>query len=256
MISETRIPLGLQMNVSVRSRLHTHRPYVVFSSGYGRFGFDEPLQLEVIKVLDRLAIGWVQYEYAERTSQSGMTDLLISSGLNALRSVCRWARAEVSAPLGLFGISFGGNISLEAALLERPSMVFVVNPVFDYVDYREQQLGEAQMLQWARDGVTAIQYERTVQSYYRFVDEARRQALMERVRDVPCRLIACQGSADPILGTRYLEELAKACPRAATHVIDGADHAMHEPHDVRQVAALAEGAAGEWLDSLLAARAA
>lgn len=256
MISETRIPVGLRMHVSVRSRLQIHRPYVVFSSGYGRFGFDEPLQLGVIRILERLGIGWVQYEYPERSSHGGMTDLLISSGLNALRSVCRWSRAEVRAPLGLFGISFGGNISLEAALLEDPSIVFVVNPVFDYVEYRKQQLGDAQMLQWARDGVTAIQYERTVQSYYRFVDEARHQALMERVRDVPCRVIACQGSADPILGTRYLEDLARACPRAATYVIDGADHAMHEPNDVQQVAAVAEGAAGEWLDSVLAARAA
>ena len=254
--ASTRLELGVGMELALRSSLIGNRPCMVLSSGYGRFGHDEPIQLALIDALEETRVGWIQYQYAERNAHSQTTDLLISSGLHALRPTCRWARGQVTGAVGLFGISFGANISLEAAPLERPAVVLVVNPVFDYVDYRTQQLGETAMQRWADTGVTSISYDQDVRSYHRFMEEARHQDLMHRCRDIACKVVACQGEADPILGTRHLERLAAVCPQAQVHVIPGADHAYHDPYAIHQFMKIAASALHDWYRPGLLARAA
>jgi pimeloyl-ACP methyl ester carboxylesterase len=256
MADSTRLDLGVGLELAIRSSLVEKRPCMVLSSGYGRFGYDEPIQLALIDALEEIGVGWIQYEYVERNANNPTTDLLISSGLHALRAACGWARARVTGPIGLFGISFGANISLEAALVDRPAIVLVVNPVFDYVEYRRQQLGLSAMERWAEAGATVITYDQDVRSYHRFIEEARHQDLLYRCRHIACKVVACQGEADPILGTRYLERFATACPQAQVHVIPGADHAYHDPDAIRHFVRIATSALNDWYRPGLLPRAA
>ena len=217
------LPAGLK--VDTRSNIRPDRPNVILSSGYGIYGFEDPVQLALIDRLEELDIGWAQYTYAERNSKNRVTDLEISSGTASLLKVYDWVSSQHSSNIGLFGISFGGNVSLEAALQRNPTLVLLINPVFDYFDYRRLQLGPDVMDRWLREHRITMTYDDAKPvSYYRFIEEAETQNLLERVKELQTEIIACQGDADHILGTRYVEEFSRLSPRFSAVPIPGADH--------------------------------
>jgi pimeloyl-ACP methyl ester carboxylesterase len=221
--SELTLPGNLRLDLQSSVRLG--RPSVVLSSGYGIFGFGEPLQVALTARLDELDIGWVQYTYPERNAKNRITDLLISSGAGALLGVYDWLRSRGPSEIGMFGISFGANVTLEVALQRDPKLIMLVNPVFDYVDYRTKQLGEDAMARWGRDGRITIDYESAeVVSYYRFIEEARDQDLLRRCASINADVIACQGDADPILTAANVRTLANCSPRFSSVIAPGADH--------------------------------
>ena len=223
LISELSLPCNL--SIDLLSNARPGRPNVILSSGYGIFGFEEPVQKALVDRLDQLNIGWVQYTYAERNPKNTLTDLLISSGTATLIAVYDWLRAQGPLEIGLFGISFGANVTLEAALQRDPTLLLLINPVFDYIDYRTKQLGSHAMATWERESRITMEYDATtVVSYYRFIEEARNQHLLDRARSIGAEIIACQGDADPILTTSYVQELASASERFSSTIIAGADH--------------------------------
>lgn len=249
MTTESKVLLGCRAEVNVRSNLVPGRPCMILSSGYGIFGFEEPVQVALIRTLETFAIGWAQYEYVERNPSNATTDLLISSGINALDSVRRWVVSHEVGQLGLFGISFGANITMEVGLLASTDLMLLVNPVFDYVDYRQRQLGSETMRSWEKDAVVSLPYEREVKSYFRFIEEARHQDLLARIRSLSGRIIVCQGSADTILGRRYLKRVEKTVPHAEIHVIPHADHPFFDTSAIGAFLEIVRPALQEWSGS-------
>jgi hypothetical protein len=245
-MTELSLPCGFV--IDVRSNIRAERPNVILSSGYGIFGFGEPVQTALVSRLEKLGIGWAQYTYVERNSKNDITDLLISSGTAALLRVYDWVSLQYPSKIGLFGISFGANVTLEAALQRDPALLLLVNPVVDYVDYRERQLGSDVMTRWKRDSVISLTYDGAeVISYYRFMEESRSQRLLTRVSSISAEIIACQGAADTILTTKYVEALSVVLSKFRFTVIDGADHVFASAGAIAGFLEAIDGGLRDWV---------
>jgi len=199
----------------------------ILSSGYGNDQFHEAAQLVLIDVLKQHDIGWVQYVYPERCPANAFTDLYISTGVSTLMWMYDWLRRRESGKICLFGYSFGGNISIEIALVRQLHALILLNPVFEYGEYRRQQLGMAAIKEWRRTKVIDLFYDG--QPYplgYRFLQEAERQDLEKRAASVNCEVHAFQAENDAILTPRAISGLAQASTLWEAHVVPGenADH--------------------------------
>jgi pimeloyl-ACP methyl ester carboxylesterase len=230
-MNEQDVDLGVNLSVPIREAIEGARHCVILSSGYGIFGYDEPVQLALIRALEARGIGWVQYRYVGRQERV-TTDLTLSSGLTALLAVTDWVQARGVDEISLFGISFGAAISLEAGLLRSIKSLLLINPVFDYVHYRTQQLGADEMRRWSERGALEMDYAHKVRTYYRFVEEASHQDLMRRATSIRSRVLVCQAADDPILGVGFASEFARANANVESHVIANADHVFAQPDAV------------------------
>jgi pimeloyl-ACP methyl ester carboxylesterase len=230
-VDSHQVELGINLSVPVREKIGDAQRCVILSSGYGVFGYDEPVQVALIGTLEDCGIGWVQYQYVGR--QGGVTtDLTLSSGLAALLAVIDWTRAQGVEEISLFGISFGATISLEASLLRSIEALLLINPVFDYVHYRTQQIGGDAMRRWGELGALEMSYTNPVRTYYRFVEEARHQDLMRRAMAIPSRVLLCQAADDPILGLKFALDFARSNANVDCHVISNADHVFAGPEGI------------------------
>jgi hypothetical protein len=214
------------IQIDIRCNLKGSAPVTfILSSGYSIEGFDEPIQVALIELLERYGVKWVQYIYPERNPKNSMEDLYISTGCYTLDEVYRWVKTQVKDSIGLFGISFGANISLELALRATVETLIIVNAVFDYVDFRTKQLGEDAISRWAKDLITKLPYQdKALPLGYRFIQEAMGQKLEERAAGLGCRVHAFQGDADNIISPQHILRLAGVATNWYPHVVVGADH--------------------------------
>jgi alpha/beta superfamily hydrolase len=197
----------------------------IFSSGYGIFNFEEPVQVALTELLSKYRINWVQFLYPERNQSNAFGDLYISTGLLSLSEVYAWVKKQASSPIGLFGISFGGNISIELALKETLHTLIIINAVFDYVDFRSKQIGADAMEAWQNTFVTKLSYQhKKLPLCYRFIQEAERQKLEERAKKVNCDVYAFQGDCDPIISPKHIQELSAQTSNWHAKIISGGDH--------------------------------
>lgn len=218
-------PFG-NIDIDVRYQFQLEAPMTfIFSSGYGIFNFEEPVQIALIELLSQYGINWVQYLYPERNPSNPFEDLYISTGLLSLSEVYRWVKKQVSGFIGLFGISFGGNISIELALKETLHTLIIINAVFDYVDFRNKQIGRDAMEAWQNTFVTKLAYQnKNLPICYRFIQEAEKQQLEERAYNVSCNVYAFQGDCDPIISPKHIQAIAAKKSNWHANVISGGDH--------------------------------
>ena len=243
------IPPGLV--VDVQARVLPGRPALVLSSGFGIFGFDEPIQVSFTQLLQDLEVGWVQYTYAERNANNHTTDLLMSTAAAALDHVCAWTRSQGATKLGLFGISFGATISLELSIEHDIPLLILVNPVVDYVDFRSRQLGESAISTWEERRSATLDYGgREVSSGFRFMEEARGQRLIERLDAVASRVLIVQAALDEILGITSARVLASRLQDGQLYVVDGADHTFDSDDAVQSFLRIVEPEIRDWRTAL------
>jgi len=214
------------INIDVRYHFQPEAPMTfIFSGGYGIFNFEEPVQVALIELLSKYRINWVQYLYPERNPSNSFEDLYISTGLQSLSEIYTWVKKQFSGPVGLFGISFGGNISIELALKETLRTLIIINAVFDYVDFRNKQIGGDAMEAWQNTFVTKLSYQnRDLPICYRFIQEAEKQQLQQRAEKVECDVYAFQGGSDPIISPKHIQELSVSTDNWHSKVVNGADH--------------------------------
>jgi fermentation-respiration switch protein FrsA (DUF1100 family) len=206
---------------------------VVLNSGYSIVGFDEPIQIALRTMLSKIGIGWIQFTFPERTEDSPVKDLYLSTGLLALKEVRRWASRRFSSALALFGISFGANIAIECALSSSVEFLLLVNTVFDYRAFREKQLGEQAFRDWERSGVTQIGYpNRKFPLGFRFIREADSQRLETRSLSIQCPVYAFQGTNDQFISVAHIERLATANPLWNAFLVPNTDHAFDKAEAV------------------------
>jgi pimeloyl-ACP methyl ester carboxylesterase len=206
----------------------------ILSSGYAITSFEEPVQVAFTKLLSSLHINWLQYIFPERNSKNEIEDLYISTGILTLNVLYDWVKQQVGTPIGLFGISFGGNISIEFAAKATVDALIIINVPFDYVDFRRKQLGDDVMRLWQKELVTQIPYaNKSFPLGYRFIQEAEAQNLRERACNITCDVHAFQGDQDSIIGIEDIVSLAESIPRWHAHVIQGADHAFNAESSIK-----------------------
>lgn len=239
------VTLPGNVEADVRYNLPSNAPGVcILSSGYGDDQFHEAVQLTLIDQLDAVGMAWVQYVYPERCSRNRFTDLYISTGIATLTWVMKWTDDLTNGlPCTLFGYSFGANISIEVALQSRVARLILVNTVFDYVDYREKQLGGEAISSWRRSQVAYLEYgNREYPLGLRFLQEAEQQDLAQRASDLDCDVYAFQAESDARLDPATIRELAKRSPRWHAWVIPGpdADHVLEDPAALRAFSSLAQ----------------
>jgi len=217
-------------NIDIRYQFQPGSPMTfIFSGGYGIFNFEEPVQIALIDLLSKYSINWVQYLYPERNPNNPFVDLYISTGLLSLSEIYAWVKKQVGTPIGLFGISFGGNISIELALKETLHSLIIINAVFDYVDFRNKQLGGDSMEAWRNTFVTTLLYQnKQLPVCYRFIQEAEKQELEQRAHNVNCDVYAFQGDSDPIISSKHIQELAATTCNWHATIINGGDHIFDE----------------------------
>lgn len=237
--------------IPIRANILPGAPAVVLSSGYGIFDYDEPVQGSLTNLLDELGIGWVQYIHPERTSNASTTDLLISGGVFTLSRVVDWMRRCSVGKIGLFGISFGANISVELApLLRDVDLVIVINLVFDYVEYRAVQLGAEKVEEWQRNRVIGMDYgDKKAQSYYRFMEEASRQDVIELLAGITCPIHAFQAAEDSIIPTSYVKEAARRYRNVTPYVVLDADHVFTDSSSIERFVQRITPVLATWKDS-------
>jgi dienelactone hydrolase len=207
----------------------------ILSSGYGDDQFREAVQLSFIDVLNDHGIGWVQYVYPERCQDNRFRDLYISSGTSTLSWLFEWV-SDRSPSIGLFGYSFGANITLEVALNKPVAEVVVVNAVFDYVSYRTRQMGSETIDKWRNDYVSYLSYGGAAFPLgYRFLLEAEQQDLERRAEAIECDVYAFQAENDAIIRTDHIARLASSSEHWHAHVVTGkeADHYFEHPKTLR-----------------------
>ncbi|MEV1249105.1 hypothetical protein ACIBO2_28980 [Nonomuraea sp. NPDC050022] len=209
----------------------------ILSSGYGNDQFSEAVQLAFAGLLTKHGLGWVQYIYPERCQKNKFTDLYISSGITTLSWVFEWAKLRHSRQMHLFGYSFGGNISLELAMIKQIGAIVLVNPVLDYAAYRTEQLGAEAIREWETNQVTFLTYEKVRYPVgYRFMQEAEQQKLHTRATNIDCNIYAFQAENDAILKYSDIDSMALKSPRWHADLIPGerADHNFEDPESLRQ----------------------
>lgn len=231
MIEEDKMPTTTlkpfcNTNIDIRYQFQPESPMTfIFSGGYGIFNFEEPVQVAFTELLSKYGINWVQYLYPERNPHNPFVDLYVSTGLLSLSEIYTWVKKQVHTPIGLFGISFGGNISIELALKEKLHSLIIINAVFDYVDFRTKQLGRGAMEAWRNTFVTTLAYQdKQLPVCYRFIQEAEQQQLEERAHNVTCDVYAFQGDSDPIISPKHIQKLAATTNNWHADVINGGDH--------------------------------
>ncbi|HEY0738265.1 MAG TPA: YqiA/YcfP family alpha/beta fold hydrolase [Herpetosiphonaceae bacterium] len=218
------------VNVDIRYAFYAKSPLTfILSSGYSIIDFEEPIQVALIEVLSKYNINWLQYIYPERSYKNSFQDLYISTGLFTLNEIHKWVQKQTKGPISLFGISFGGNISIELALEKEISTLIIVNAVFDYVQFRTKQLGEKAMRDWQNKLVTELPYEnKSIPLGYRFIQEAENQSLEERAHNINCAVYAFQGDEDQIISPSHIQRLADSRNNWKAYIVDGADHAFNK----------------------------
>jgi pimeloyl-ACP methyl ester carboxylesterase len=236
------------IGTEVRYHLPEDSPWVfILSGGYGGSLRPEPVQLTFIDVLEKCGMGWLQYVYPERWEKNRFTDLYISTGISTLAWLYEWIRDRCRGSIGLFGYSFGANIALEMALAKPVDAVVLVNAVFDYVDYRTQQLGREAMRNWQEELVVTLPYAEASYSLgYRFIQEAEQQDLERRAAAIQCEVHAFQAENDAIIRPTHIRALAGASACWHANVVSGvhADHDFEHPTTLHSFAASIEPVLG------------
>lgn len=235
--SENRIHIGCNLSIRIRFRLgNPTRPVVVMSSGYGPSSFDKPLPLALIDVFSQQGLNWVQYVYPERDPLNPINDLLLSGAIASLRAVLWWLRSTGYSSVALYGNSFGANISMETALLEPIEFVVLSNPVLDFVEYRERQLGSQKFQEWETNGFVTIDYERgPARASFRFIEEARHQDFVQRCSTVHCPVIAFQGEQDNILSPKECIRFANGLPNGRVILLPQGEHTIRDANSLELV---------------------
>lgn len=236
------LPLAIPLEVRHNFDDTSQKAVVIFSSGYGNDGFSELAQLVIIKLFEKYGISSVQYVYPERSKLSLLDDLYISTGVATLMQVYDWVRERTSVPIILYGYSFGGNISLEVASIRTIESLLLVNCVFDYVEYRKQQMGYDRINEWKKSKLTYLSYGDDKYSLgYRFLIEAEQQNLETRAQEIGYHIYAFQAENDSIISTKYIYSLAKNNSKCTAHLICGpyADHSLEHPDALKELARLA-----------------
>lgn len=235
--SFTTLSIGCNLVFDVRFHLNQkNRPIVILSSGYAPGSFDDPLPVALINLFESSNLSWAQYIYPERDERNGVKDLLISSGLSALKAVCEWAKRNGFKEIAFYGVSFGANITLEIALLEPATFVILVNPVFNYYDYRCKQLGEKMMNDWQENGVIDIHYkESTVKTYYRFIEEAINQDLFNRAVSIETKVLAMQGAKDERLSVNDINVLGRKAKSWYPVILPQGEHSIRDLETIKLI---------------------
>lgn len=208
---------------------------IIFCSGYSILGFEEPIQVALRELLDQFGYGWLQFSYLERNVDSITRDLSITTGFAALRFVHQHLRSVLrpSARIGVFGISFGGNIAAELAMVAPLDPVLLVNPVLDYPRFRRQQLGGHEYDRWRAEGRTDIDYSSgRFPTYGRFIEEAEGQRLLYRLEASDVEALIWQAEKDEFVGTADSKYLAARTRGITTEVIADADHTFATPEAI------------------------
>lgn len=220
--------------IDVKYEFYPEAPITfILSSGYAIADFEEPVQVAFTKLLSKFHINWLQYIFPERNSKNAFEDLYISTGVFTLNELYDWVKKQVSTPIGLFGISFGGNISIEFAAKGNVDALIIINVPFDYVDFRRKQLGDGVMNIWQKDLVTKLLYaDKSLPLGYRFIQEAEAQRLKERTGNITCDVHAFQGENDSIIGIEDIVSLANRIPNWHAHIVQGADHTFNAENSI------------------------
>lgn len=180
-----QIDIGLNSSVTVHHDMTDDKCAVaIFSPGFGTTAIRNDFRHGLVEQFRRINIGTCAYLYPERDANAITDDLLLSSGLATLRAIIGWVAEISSAPIILYGSSFGAVISLEATLLTPASMLVLTSPPLDLVKYRTLQVGDAAMQRWRESGSTTLEYPTgSFRSSYRFIEEAQWQNLGTRLRN-------------------------------------------------------------------------
>lgn len=207
--------LALAVNCYTRIRLSSPiRPtckIVICSSGYGPPTFDRPLASAIAQELVVNDIAALQYVYPERYSKNRVSDLLLTTGVFYILQLLAWCHEQGYSQVGLYGNSFGGNISIETALIHQVDFMILSNAVLDFVHYRKAQLGSAKFSEWESNRLTTITYEDgSFTSSYRFIEEATQQKLAKRLLQLKMPLLVFLSENDEILQMKKLRSVFKS----------------------------------------------
>jgi len=223
---------GIQI---VSSPVRPGAPTVLLSAGYGIFDLDEPIQVELCKLLDRAGINWVRYLYPERAAAPVWDDLTISSGMNSLLTLRVRLGLTSFESVYLFGISFGGVISLQHAKMLPVSGLILANTVVNYEAFRRKQLGDERFERWKLEKWTTIEYpRRPVGLSARFLQESAQLDIERDLRSVAVPTLLFQGENDEFIGTEHLERVARANPNVHCCRLAGCTHPFLEEPAIKR----------------------
>ncbi len=198
---------------------------VILSSGYSIIGFDEPIQVALGEWLSKKGIGWIQYTFPARNRNNTEKELYLSGGILSLMQLYDYAKDKYKTSIGLFGISFGGNISIEVALAKKIESLILVNPVFDYVDFRRKQLGDGKFDLWNKNRSIVLNYQSgNLPLSFHFIEECEKQDLERRAEGINCPVYAFQGEKDSIINPCHINKLSNIKDNWNAYTVPNADH--------------------------------
>jgi uncharacterized OsmC-like protein/alpha-beta hydrolase superfamily lysophospholipase len=197
---------------------------------------------------DFTGLGSSQGEFANTTFSSNVEDLVRAAD---------HLRARFAAPALLIGHSLGGAAVLAAAhrVPEATAVVTIAAP--SDVAHVLQHLG-AELAQIERDGTAEVTLAgRSFPIRRDFVEDARGQALKERIATLRKALLVMHAPTDQIVGIEHATAIFTAARHPKSFVsLDRADHLLSNPRDAAYAAEVIAAWASRFLPQEQAAAAA
>ena len=139
----------------------------------------------------------------------------------------------------LIGSSMGGWVSLLAAR-ERPGRVkalLLINPAPDFTEWLLEEWPPEVRREIERDGIVHIpsDYGEPTPYAWAWIEDGRANLVMESDLglDIPVRIFS--GAEDDTVPTAKCRELADAMKNATLTVVEGGDHSLSRPGDLKQL---------------------
>jgi pimeloyl-ACP methyl ester carboxylesterase len=131
--------------------------------------------------------------------------------------------------IGLFGISFGGNISIELALRYKIDLLILINPVIDYFYFRKKQLNTNEFEKLNQNKEITIEYtDGKVRFSYDFILEAIQQDLKNRINILKGKILLFQSENDEFNDLLLLKEITNSVPYMNYFIVPNSSHSFKE----------------------------
>jgi hypothetical protein len=203
-------------------------PTIIISNGYGEFGLERPVYRQFKELINQLKFNWVHYLYPERINPKENQSLLISGGVRTLDFIYSWLKNKEYTKIGLFGVSFGANISLEFNMLRKVEFSILINTPIDYYQFRLNQLGYKDFSELEKRDVMVNYPDFNVCMTYEFIEEALKQDLSERMVKIRSPVLSFQAEEDRYIDVQDSQNTFSRLPTCQFLRVPWASHRFTE----------------------------
>ena len=186
---------------------------------------------------------YVRFDFPGLGESSG--DYLDGDVSRRLRDTLQVIDDLTTGPVVLIGSSMGGWVSLLAtrARPERVGALLLINPAPDFTEWLLEDWPPEVRREIERDGIVYIpsDYGEPTPYAWAWIEDGRANLVMEEDLGLDIPVMIFSGDADDVVPTEKCRRLANSLPSAELVVVEGGDHSLSRPGDLKRLrAALAK----------------